>query len=115
MTALAFLAEPTLMYVIMRMTFHAFRRCAVEGQRRVTLRATYHTVQSQQRIAREIMIENDIGVPSLLAVAGIAAAFELAAVRIFTAMTPHAILGQFLGFYRRGVTDMAINLGVLTH
>ena len=112
MAAFAFLAESALVNVIARMAIDARGRRPVEGQRRVALSAADDPMQSQQREFRQVVIENDIASPGSLAMTCFAAALEPAAVRILTAMAARAVLGELLGRRRRGVTRMAVDLGV---
>src|ERR1700681_817257 len=80
MTALAFLAEPALVHIVVRMAIVARHGHLVEGQGRVALRAAHDPMQSEQREIREVVIEDDVGAPFLLAMAGFAPTLELAAV-----------------------------------
>src|ERR1700726_2704524 len=73
MAAFAFLAETALVHVIMRMTIVALHRGPIEGQRRVALRTAHHSVQPEQREIGEVVIEDDVGAPLLLTMAGFAA------------------------------------------
>ena len=51
----------------------------------------------------QVMIEHDVGPPGILAVTGLAAALELAAVRILAAMAADAVLGELLAWRPRPV------------
>src|ERR1700722_7869720 len=112
MAGLAFLAEPAFVHVIVAVAVDARKRRLVERQRRMALRAAHHPMQPEQREIGEVVIKYDVGAPGFLAVAGFATALELAAVRVFAAVAARAVLRQFLGCDRSGVTGVAIDLGV---
>lgn len=114
MAGLAFSTQSSLVDVIVGVALDAAFRRMIEGEGRVALRATHHAMQTQQRILGQVMIEYDIGAPGLLTMAGIAAGFELAAMRVIAAMTTGAVLGQLLARHRCGVTSVAIDLGMRT-
>src|ERR1700692_4345733 len=103
MAALAFLAEAPLVHVVVRMAIDARRRRPVEGQGRVTLRAADDPMQSEQREIGQVMLEHDVGAPSLLSMAGFAAALEFAGMRVFAAVAARAGFGQLLRGSRCGV------------
>src|SRR5271166_441227 len=115
MAGLALLAESALVHVLVRMAFDALERRTREAQARVALRAAIEAVQTEQREFGQIVIENDLGAPAALAVAGVAAAFELAAVRVLAAMAAEAVLGELLFRDDARVAGIAIGLGVCAH
>ena len=100
MAALAFLAEPALVHIIVHMAVDAGGFRLRESQRRMALRAAHDPVQAQQRKCAQVMIEDELGPPGILAVTGFAAALELAAVRILAAVAAGAVLGKLLGIRR---------------
>ena len=112
MAAIAFLAEPPLVHVIVRVAIDAGQRCPVEGQRCVTLRTGRDPVQPQKRKIGQVVVECQIGAPCPLAMAGLASGLELAAVRVCAAMATGAVPGELLARNGRGVTGVAIDLGV---
>lgn len=114
-TGLAFLAESAFVHVVVRMAVDARARRPFEGQRRVALRTADDPMQPQQRKTGQIVIENDVGPPSLLAMAGFASALELAAVRVFAAVAAGAVLGKLLRGHGRGMTGITVDLGVCAH
>ena len=92
-TALAFLAETALVHVFMRMAIDTRRRRVTVRLCRVALRTADHAVQADERVPGDVVIEDEVRMPGFLPVAGIAAAVQLAAMRILAAMTADAILG----------------------
>lgn len=57
MAALAFLAEPAFVHIIVRMTIDARSRRLAEGERRMTLRTADDAVQAEQWKIGQVMIE----------------------------------------------------------
>ena len=90
MTGLAFLAQPALVHVVVRMTAVATGARLLEGQGGVTLGAAHDPMQAKQREICEIVIELKLVPPGLLRVAPIARLTELAVMRILGTMTIHA-------------------------
>ena len=112
MTGVALLAQAALVHVIVRMALHALQWSVVEGQCGVALRATDDTMHPEQWELSQIVVEYNVGGPGVLSMAGFAAALELAAMRILTAMASTAVLWQCLPRNHRGMTGVAIDLGV---
>jgi hypothetical protein len=108
----AFIAEAVLVDIVRRVTANAGSGGLIEGQARVALRAAHHAMQPQQGKIRQVVIENDVFAPVILAVTAGAAALELSAMRIFAAVATLAIDREFLFTRYRGVTEVAAELGM---
>lgn len=85
---------------------------AREFQRAMALRTTGHGVQAKQREIREFMVEHQVAVPVLLAVAGIATLLQRTTVRLVGPMAGGAVALEFLLLDDGGMADMAAELGV---
>ena len=75
MAVVAFLAQAALVNVIVRMALDALQRGLVEAQGRVALRAADDAMQSEQRVLGQVVVEDDVSGPRVLAMTGLAAAF----------------------------------------
>lgn len=104
--ALALPAERPFVHVIGAVAVHAPRCGRHEGQASVTLRAARQPMQSDEREPAQIVVEDDVGAPVVLTVTGVARLLELAAVRIFTAVTGIAGRAEFLRRGRCGVAGV---------
>lgn len=109
--AVALLAERTFMHILARMASDAGGRRSTERLSCMALSAADQTMQPDQRIRRQIVIERDLGMPGVLAMAFCAAAGDLAGMRVFAAMAPLTVLGQLLGCLG-DVTGVAVELRV---
>lgn len=112
MAGVALLAQSALVNVIVRMALDTFQGRLVEGQCRVALRTADDTMQSQQRVLRQVVVEHNVGRPGALSVAGFAAAGELSAMRVLAAMAARTVLREFLLCDHPGMTRITIDLGV---
>ena len=81
----------------------------------MALRAADHAVQPEQRVIAQVVIEQQVGAPGILAVAGIAVALDFAAVRVLAAMAADAILGELLIGDRGRVAGVTIDLRMCAH
>ena len=112
MTVLAILTQPSFVYIIVRMTVDASLGRRGKSFGGVTLSAAHNSVQTQYGKLTEVVVERQVASPGSLSVAGLASAFELAAMRIFAAMASHAVRGQFLSSSYCGMTGVAVECGV---
>src|ERR1700761_5265325 len=94
------------------MAVHALLAGVVEGQCRVALRTADNAMQPEQRISGQVVIEDNVGGPRVLPVAGSALSFELAPVRVLAAVASAAILWKLLLRDNPGVTGVAVDFGV---
>src|ERR1700751_4896782 len=113
MTAGTLLAEVALVHVVFLVTIDAFLADVAIFARQVTLLARDRHVQSHEREAREVVIEAHVRTPALRRVALVAAGAERAEVHIARLVAADAFRAELLRGDRRGVTDMAADLGVL--
>src|ERR1700688_4865942 len=86
MASVALFAQSTLVHVVLLVAIDATGLGVAEGLGTVALGAAHDVMQAQQREARQVMVETDLAVPVLLAVAGVAARLEFQAMRIGGAM-----------------------------
>ena len=114
MAGFALVAKAILVNVIGLVTTNARLGRLAEGLRCMALGAAHHAVQPNQRKGRQIVIETQFAAPTGLPVAAIAAASDLAAVRVFAAMASGAVFRQLAGRDVVGMASMAVDFRVCT-
>src|SRR5258708_7018853 len=112
MASVALFAQSAFVHVVFLVTVDTAGLRVAEGLGAMALRAAHHIVQAEQRKARQVMVEADLAVPVLLAVAGVAALLEFQAMRVGGAMAADTVGGGFLLGGGRGMTGVAVELGM---
>ena len=105
-------AEAPFVHIVMGVAIVATHGSGAVYQRRVALRAADNTVQTEQRILGQVVIERDIRAPGLLTMTGIAIASQLRAVWIFAAMAAGAVTCKLLRPDRCGMARVTVDFRV---
>jgi hypothetical protein len=111
-TSAAGAAERLGVDVVFLVAVDARHRRVRVGRRQVALLARHHAVQTDQREASHVVIETHAVTPARLAVAGLAARAQLAAMSVIGAMTAAAVARQRVLEPRSGVAGLAVDLGM---